>query len=65
MKRLLSKICLFAVVLWAGVVSAVETFTVSDISVQGLQRISEGTIFNYLPIEIGDELSDSRSAEII
>lgn len=65
MKRLLSKICLFAVVLWAGVVGAVETFTVSDISVQGLQRISEGTIFNYLPIEIGDELTDSRSAEII
>jgi len=61
----LSKICLFAVVLWAGVVSAVETFTVSDISVQGLQRISEGTIFNYLPIEIGDELGDTRSAEII
>ena len=65
MRRLLSKICLFAVVLWAGVVSAVETFTVSDISVQGLQRISEGTIFNYLPIEIGDELGDTRSAEII
>ncbi len=65
MKRLLSKICLLFVVLWAGAVNAVESFTVSDISVQGLQRISEGTIFNYLPIAIGDELSDSRSAEII
>ena len=65
MKRLLSKTGLLFVVLWAGVVNAVETFTVSDISVQGLQRISEGTIFNYLPIEIGDELGDSNSAKII
>jgi len=65
MKRLLSKICLLSVVLWAGAVSAVESFTVSDITVQGLQRISEGTIFNYLPIEIGDELGDTRSADII
>ncbi len=65
MKRLLSKVCLLFVVLWAGAVNAAESFTVSDISVQGLQRISEGTIFNYLPIEIGDELGDSRSAEII
>ena len=65
MKQLLSKLCLLFVVFWAGVVSAVENFSVTDISVQGLQRISEGTIFNYLPIEIGDELGDSKSAEII
>ena len=65
MKQLLSKSCLLLAVLWAGVVSAVETFAVSEIRVQGLQRISEGTIFNYLPIEIGDELGDSKSAEII
>ncbi|HHJ80217.1 MAG TPA: outer membrane protein assembly factor BamA, partial [Candidatus Tenderia electrophaga] len=65
MKRLLLKICLLSVVLWAGVVGAVESFTVSDIRVQGLQRISEGTIFNYMPIEIGDELDDARSGEII
>jgi len=65
MKQLLSKIFLLFVVLWAGVVNAVESFTVADIRVQGLQRISEGTIFNYLPIEIGAELGDSKSAEII
>jgi len=65
MKQLLSKICLLFVVLWASVVNAVENFTVADIHVQGLQRISEGTIFNYLPIEIGDEFGDSTSAEII
>jgi len=27
---------------------ALEPFTISDIRVEGLQRISEGTVFNYL-----------------
>ena len=29
-------------------------FVVRDMRVEGLQRISEGTVFNYLPINIGD-----------
>ncbi len=57
--------CLLSTVLWAGVVNAVESCTVSDIRVQGLQRITEGTVFNYMPIEIGDELNDARSGKII
>ena len=31
-------------------------FTVGDIRIEGLQRISEGTVFNYLPVNIGDRL---------
>ena len=27
-------------------------FTVGDIKIEGLQRISEGTVFNYLPVNI-------------
>jgi outer membrane protein insertion porin family len=37
-------------------------FTVGDIRIEGLQRISEGTVFNYLPVNIGDRL-DSRRVE--
>ena len=29
-------------------------FTVGDIKVEGLQRVSEGTVYNYLPVNIGD-----------
>jgi outer membrane protein insertion porin family len=36
------------------------TFTVRDIRVIGLQRISEGTVFNYLPVNIGDQLDAQR-----
>jgi outer membrane protein insertion porin family len=42
-----------------------EAFTVSDIRVDGLQRISAGTVFTYLPIERGDTIDQSREAEAI
>ncbi len=40
-----------------------ESFTVGDIRVEGLQRISEGTVFNYLPVNIGDHLDGQRIGE--
>ncbi|HTX25000.1 MAG TPA: outer membrane protein assembly factor BamA [Steroidobacteraceae bacterium] len=40
-------------------------FTVGDIRVEGLQRISEGTVFNYLPVNIGDKLTPERVREAI
>ena len=33
--------------------------------VEGLQRISEGTVFNYLPINIGDTVDQIRVQEAI
>ena len=40
-----------------------EDFTVSNIRIQGLQRISEGTVYNYLPVNIGDHLNPQRVRE--
>jgi outer membrane protein insertion porin family len=42
-----------------------ERFIVRDMRVEGLQRISEGTVFNYLPVSIGDQLDAVRIAEAI
>jgi len=42
-----------------------EPFQVQDIRVDGLQRISAGTVFSYLPVERGDTLDRSRSTEAI
>ena len=39
-------------------VSANEPFVVSDIRVEGLQRISAGSIFSSLPINVGDRVDD-------
>ena len=40
-------------------------FRVSDIRVEGLQRISEGTVYNYLPVNIGDALNLQKARESI
>jgi len=42
-----------------------DEFEVRDMRVEGLQRISEGTVFNYLPINIGDRVDDLRIQEAI
>jgi outer membrane protein insertion porin family len=44
---------------------AAEDFIVRDMRVEGLQRISEGTVFNYLPINIGDSIDKVRIQESI
>ncbi len=45
--------------------SSPDAFTVGDIRVEGLQRISEGTVFNYLPVNIGDHLDEQRIGEAL
>lgn len=42
-----------------------ETFVVKDIRVDGLQRISPGTVFNYLPVKIGQQIESDETGEII
>ena len=46
-------------------VRADQGFIVGDIRIEGLQRISEGTVYNYLPVNIGDQLDDRRVAEAL
>ena len=50
----------------AGVAGADEAaFTVTDIRVEGLQRIPEGTLLNSLPVNIGDQLDARRVREAL
>ena len=44
---------------------AADSFVVKDMRVEGLQRISEGTVFNYLPINLGDTVDGVRIGEAI
>ena len=43
----------------------IDPWIVRDFRVEGAQRISEGTIYNYLPINIGDTLDDQLVREAI
>lgn len=42
-----------------------EPFTVSDIRLQGLQRVSAGTVFNLLPIQVGDQVDEVAVRQLI
>lgn len=44
---------------------ALADFTIQDIRVEGLQRTEPSTVFNYLPVKVGDNFNDARSEEII
>ena len=48
----------------AGGARAAE-FVVQDIQVEGLQRISAGTVFNYLPVQVGSTVAERDYPEII
>jgi len=44
---------------------AFEPFAVKDIRVEGIQRTEAGTVFNYLPVKVGDTLTPEKSAQSI
>ncbi len=46
-------------------VAAFDAFTIQDIRVEGIQRTEAGTVFNYLPVKVGDTFSDDKAAQSI
>ncbi|HHJ14039.1 MAG TPA: outer membrane protein assembly factor BamA [Gammaproteobacteria bacterium] len=56
---------LVAGMLLASSAHAFEPFKVSDIRVEGLQRISPGTVFNSLPVKVGDRFDEFESERAI
>lgn len=54
----------FGLLLWAGSALA-DTFTISDIRLQGLQRVSAGTVFNLLPVNVGDTVDEVAIRDLI
>ena len=45
--------------------SAFDEFLVSDIRIIGLQRVSTGSIFNVIPISVGDKIDARKSRDIV
>ena len=64
--KLISRIRIAALCLLLPMTALAQSdFVVRDMRVEGLQRISEGTVFNYLPINIGDRVDKIRIQEAI
>lgn len=57
----------------AGMVAAVisssvlafDPFVVKDIRVEGIQRTEAGTVFSYLPVRVGETMTDEKAAQAI
>ena len=52
--RLMRPILLCTALGWSASALAFDSFQVKELRVEGLERISLGTIYNYLPIKVGD-----------
>ncbi|MBL1142350.1 MAG: outer membrane protein assembly factor BamA [Proteobacteria bacterium] len=67
MQLILKKLLYISVLMLSVVVSsqAAQEFVIEDIRVEGLERITPGTVFNYLPMKVGDTFDDSRSSEAV
>ena len=62
MLKRLAVVCLLAVV---PAVALAQSFVLEDIRVEGLRRVSTGTVFNELPIAVGDEVTPEDTAAAI
>jgi outer membrane protein insertion porin family len=56
---------LLLTLLLSGAAQAFEPFKVLDIRVEGLQRISAGTVFNYLPIKVGQTIDSQDTVDAV
>jgi outer membrane protein insertion porin family len=65
-RRIPTLLALLLLCTWQSVGLAQSAgFVVRDMRVEGLQRIAEGTVYNYLPITIGDTVDPVRIREAV
>lgn len=65
MANLISTFFCGVLTLSTSVVWAATPFTVKDIRVEGIQRTEAGTVFNYLPIRVGDTVDDEAVSRAV
>lgn len=63
--RCISKALIAAILATFSVGASAYQFVVEDIRVEGVERVAEGTVYNYLPIEPGDEIAAADVATAI
>jgi len=44
---------------------AFDPFVLKDIRVEGIQRVEAGTVFSYLPVKVGDTMTDEKASQAI
>jgi len=59
------RLALLLLAAYAAPVAAIEPFVIKDIRVEGIQRTEAGTVFSYLPVKVGDTMTDEKAAQAI
>jgi outer membrane protein insertion porin family len=59
------RLVVFLLTLWGAAAQAFEPFIIKDIRVEGIQRTEAGTVFSYLPVKVGDTMTEEKAAEAI
>ena len=63
MRALVTLLCLMAAACaWA---QSFAPFTVRDIRVEGLQRTEPGTVFSYLPVKVGETMTEEKAQQAL
>ncbi len=66
MRRSLLSVAVGLAVAVSGLKPALaDQFTVADIEVEGLQRVSAGTVFSAFPVNIGEQVDETELADAI
>ena len=64
-KKLVLVACCSTALIWSTQIVAANGFVVRDIKVTGLKRVSVGTVLNYLPVQVGEEVGPESTPQII
>jgi outer membrane protein insertion porin family len=51
--------------LLARLAFAFDPFVIRDIRIEGIQRVEAGTVFSYLPVKVGETMTEERAAQAI
>lgn len=54
-----------ALLLCLSAASGAQAFVISDVRVEGLQRIGAGAVFGAIPFNVGDEVNEEGLRQII
>jgi outer membrane protein insertion porin family len=61
----LLRVGVLALALSSSPAQAIEPFIIKDIRVEGIQRTEAGTVFSYLPVKVGDTMTDEKASQTI
>ncbi|AHE67883.1 outer membrane protein assembly complex, YaeT protein [Legionella oakridgensis ATCC 33761 = DSM 21215] len=64
-KKVVLSVCCSTALTWSAQLIAANGFVVQDVKIIGLQRVSAGTVLNYLPVQVGEEVGPSTTPQII